>query len=102
VPELRTTSTLEGLREAVEAGLLAGHDADSLAAGWTMATRARNAITLVRGKPADQLPGSGRELAAVARAMGYPAGGDPGEFIDEYRRVTRRARVVVERVFYSG
>jgi len=102
VPELRTTSTLDGLRECVEAGLLAGADARALAAGWTMATRARNAITLVRGKPADQLPGSGRELAAVARAMGYPAGGDPGEFIDEYRRITRRARAVVERVFYSG
>jgi len=102
VPELRTTSTLDGLRECVEAGLLTRADADALAAGWTMATRARNAVTVVRGKPADQLPGSGRELAAVARAMGYPAGGDPGEFIDEYRRVTRRARAVVERVFYGG
>jgi [glutamine synthetase] adenylyltransferase / [glutamine synthetase]-adenylyl-L-tyrosine phosphorylase len=102
VPELRTTSTLEGLRECVEAGLLAAADADALTAGWTMATRARNAVTLVRGKPSDQLPGSGRELAAAARAMGYPAGGDPGEFIDDYRRVTRRARAVVERVFYDG
>ncbi|HEV7792181.1 MAG TPA: bifunctional [glutamine synthetase] adenylyltransferase/[glutamine synthetase]-adenylyl-L-tyrosine phosphorylase [Pseudonocardia sp.] len=102
VPELRTTSTLDGLRECVEAGLLAGADADALIAGWTMATRSRNAVTLVRGKPSDQLPGSGRELAAVARAMGYPAGGDPGEFIDEYRRITRRARAVVERVFYDG
>jgi [glutamine synthetase] adenylyltransferase / [glutamine synthetase]-adenylyl-L-tyrosine phosphorylase len=102
VPELRTTSTLDGLRECVEAGLLAAADADALIAGWTMATRARNAVTLVRGKPSDQLPGSGRELAAVARAMGYPAGGDPGEFIDEYRRITRRARAVVERVFYDG
>jgi glutamate-ammonia-ligase adenylyltransferase len=34
--------------------------------------------------------------------MGYPAGGDPGEFIDDYRRVTRRARAVVERVFYGS
>ncbi|MBV9315657.1 MAG: bifunctional [glutamine synthetase] adenylyltransferase/[glutamine synthetase]-adenylyl-L-tyrosine phosphorylase [Pseudonocardia sp.] len=102
IPELRTTSTLEGLREAVEAELLVSHDADELAAGWTMATRARNAVTLVKGKPTDQLPRSGRELAAVARAMGYPAGGDPGEFVDEYRRVTRRARAVVERVFYGS
>jgi glutamate-ammonia-ligase adenylyltransferase len=102
VPELRTTSTLEGLREAEEADLIAEADADALAAGWTMATRARNAVTLVRGKQSDQLPRSGRELAAVARAMGYPAGGDPGEFVDEYRRVTRRARAVVERVFYGG
>jgi glutamate-ammonia-ligase adenylyltransferase len=101
VPELRTTSTLEGLRECVEAGLLAEGDAEALAAGWTMATRARNAVTLVRGKPSDQLPRPGRELAATARAMGYPAGGDPGEFVDEYRRITRRARAVVERVFYG-
>jgi glutamate-ammonia-ligase adenylyltransferase len=34
--------------------------------------------------------------------MGYPAGGDPGAFVDEYRRVTRRARAVVERVFYDA
>jgi [glutamine synthetase] adenylyltransferase / [glutamine synthetase]-adenylyl-L-tyrosine phosphorylase len=102
VPELRTTSTLDGLRAAADAGLLPVGDADALSAGWTMATRARNAATLVRGKPTDQLPGSGRELAATAMAMGYPAGGDPGEFIDEYRRVTRRARAVVERVFYEG
>ncbi|HEY1971681.1 MAG TPA: bifunctional [glutamine synthetase] adenylyltransferase/[glutamine synthetase]-adenylyl-L-tyrosine phosphorylase [Pseudonocardia sp.] len=102
VPELRTTSTLEGLTEAAHAGLLDPTDAEALAAGWTMATRARNAVTLVRGKPADQLPRSGPELAAVASAMGYPPGGDPGEFIDEYRRITRRARAVVERVFYGG
>ncbi|GAA5165453.1 bifunctional [glutamine synthetase] adenylyltransferase/[glutamine synthetase]-adenylyl-L-tyrosine phosphorylase [Pseudonocardia eucalypti] len=102
VPELRTTSTLEGLRECAEAGLVGESDAEALAAGWTMATRARNAVTLVRGKPSDQLPRSGRELAAVARALGYPAGGDPGEFIDEYRRITRRARAVVERIFYDS
>jgi [glutamine synthetase] adenylyltransferase / [glutamine synthetase]-adenylyl-L-tyrosine phosphorylase len=102
VPELRTTSTLEALTEAAHAGLLDPTDAEALAAGWTMATRARNAVTLVRGKPADQLPRSGPELAAVASAMGYPPGGDPGEFIDEYRRITRRARAVVERVFYGG
>jgi glutamate-ammonia-ligase adenylyltransferase len=101
VPELRTTSTLTGLAEAAEAGLLDPGDADALAAGWTMATRARNAVTLVRGKPSDQLPRSGPELAAVARALGYPAGGDPGAFVDEYRRITRRARTVVERVFYD-
>jgi glutamate-ammonia-ligase adenylyltransferase len=67
-----------------------------------MATRARNAVMLVRGKPFDQLPSPGRDLTAVARAMGYPADGDPGEFVDDYRRATRRARAVVERVFYGG
>ncbi len=101
IPELRTTSTLEGLREAGEAGLITEADAKALANGWTMATRARNAVMLVRGKPGDQLPRSGRELAAVAVALGYPPGGDPGVFLDDYRRATRRARAVVERVFYG-
>jgi [glutamine synthetase] adenylyltransferase / [glutamine synthetase]-adenylyl-L-tyrosine phosphorylase len=101
VPELRTTSTLEGLRAASEAGLLSAEDAAELAAGWTMATRARNAVMLVRGKPGDQLPRSGRELLAVAAALGYPVDGDPGVFLDDYRRATRRARAVVERVFYG-
>ncbi|MCP2262361.1 glutamate-ammonia-ligase adenylyltransferase [Streptoalloteichus tenebrarius] len=100
-PGLRTTSTVAGLEAARDAGLLDAADADALAAGWRMATRARNAVTLVRGKPADQLPGSGRELAAVARALGYPASADPGEFVDDYRRTTRRARGVVERIFYG-
>ena len=101
VPELRTTSTLEGLQEAAEAGLLRREDADELTTGWRMATRARNAVMLVKGKPGDQLPRSGRELAAVASALGYPPGGDPGVFLDDYRRATRRARAVVERVFYG-
>ncbi|WP_372497007.1 bifunctional [glutamine synthetase] adenylyltransferase/[glutamine synthetase]-adenylyl-L-tyrosine phosphorylase [Pseudonocardia humida] len=101
VPELRTTSTLDGLREAGEAGLIDEADAAALATGWTMATRARNAVMLVRGKPGDQLPRSGRELAAVAVGLGYPPGGDPGVFLDDYRRATRRARAVVERVFYG-
>ncbi|GGM54406.1 glutamate-ammonia-ligase adenylyltransferase [Longimycelium tulufanense] len=101
-PALRTTSTLDGLAAATEADLLDADDAAALAAGWRMATRARNAITLVRGKPTDQLPRSGRELAAVARAMGYPPGTDPGELVDDYRRTTRRTRAVVERVFYDS
>jgi [glutamine synthetase] adenylyltransferase / [glutamine synthetase]-adenylyl-L-tyrosine phosphorylase len=101
IPEMRTTATLEGLREAAEADLITHDDAEELAAGWMMATRARNAIMLVRGKPGDQLPRSGRELAAVATAMGYPPDGDPGVFLDDYRRATRRARAVVERVFYG-
>ncbi|MDN5860140.1 MAG: bifunctional [glutamine synthetase] adenylyltransferase/[glutamine synthetase]-adenylyl-L-tyrosine phosphorylase [Pseudonocardia sp.] len=100
-PRLRTTSTLDGLQEAVEAELLTSADAAELEAGWTMATRARNAVMLVRGKPGDQLPRSGRELVAAAHALGYPADGDPGVFLDDYRRATRRARAVVERVFYG-
>ncbi|MPZ67630.1 MAG: bifunctional [glutamine synthetase] adenylyltransferase/[glutamine synthetase]-adenylyl-L-tyrosine phosphorylase [Pseudonocardiaceae bacterium] len=98
VAGLRTESTTAALRAATEAGLLPEADAEALDAAWRMATRTRNALTLVRGKPVDQLPGSGRELAAAARILGHE---DPGEVVDAYRRTTRRARAVVERSFGS-
>ncbi|MQA15878.1 MAG: bifunctional [glutamine synthetase] adenylyltransferase/[glutamine synthetase]-adenylyl-L-tyrosine phosphorylase [Pseudonocardiaceae bacterium] len=103
VAALRTASTGAALRAAADAGLLAHADAEALDAAWRLATRTRNALTLVRGKPVDQLPGSGRELAAVARILrsGAASDGDsdPGEVVDAYRRTTRRARAVVERAF---
>jgi glutamate-ammonia-ligase adenylyltransferase len=101
VPGLRTTRTLAALRATAEAGLLARDDAAALEAAWRVATRARNAIMLVRGRAGDQLPGHGRDLSAVARAMGYPPGRDPGQLLEDYRRATRRARRVVDRVFYA-
>ena len=102
VPELRTPSTLPAIAAAARAGLIGDEDAEALTNGWITASRTRNAIMLVRGKPDDQIPRQGRELAAIARACGYPPGGDPGEFVDDYRRATRRARKVVDRVFDSG
>ncbi|CNU92677.1 glutamate-ammonia-ligase adenylyltransferase glnE [Mycobacterium tuberculosis] len=55
---------------------------------------------LVRGKPTDQLPGPGRQLNAVAVAAGW-RNDDGGEFLDNYLRVTRRAKAVVRKVFGS-
>jgi [glutamine synthetase] adenylyltransferase / [glutamine synthetase]-adenylyl-L-tyrosine phosphorylase len=101
VSGLRTPRTLEGLAAATEAGLVTAEDADALRTAWLLATHVRNAATLVRGKSTDQVPTSGRELAAVATALGYPGAVDPGEFLDAYRRTTRRARAVVERIFYD-
>jgi glutamate-ammonia-ligase adenylyltransferase len=54
---------------------------------------------LVTGRPGDLIPVHGRVLAGIARACGFPAGSDPGEFVDAYRRATRRARQVVDRLF---
>jgi glutamate-ammonia-ligase adenylyltransferase len=99
VPALRTPSTTTALRAAADTGLLSRVDAEVLLAAWQLATKTRNMLTLVRGKQVDQLPNSGRELAAVARALGHSANDDPGQVLDEYRRTTRRARAVVERSF---
>ncbi len=98
---LRTPRTLEALSAAAEAGLIGAADADALGAAWRLASRVRNAVTLVRGRPADSLPRRGRELVGVARAVGYPPGEDPGGLVEEYLRTTRRARAAVERVFYA-
>ncbi|HEX2132386.1 MAG TPA: bifunctional [glutamine synthetase] adenylyltransferase/[glutamine synthetase]-adenylyl-L-tyrosine phosphorylase [Actinophytocola sp.] len=99
VPALRTTSTIQGLGAAEDAGLVDPVDATALREAWLLATRTRNALTVVRGKVTDQLPTSGRDLVAVAGVLWQTTDPDPGEFVDSYRRTTRRARSVVERLF---
>ena len=100
VPGLRTPSTLPALDAAVGAGLVTADDAQVLRTAWTLAGRSRDALVLVRGRAAATLPSSGRELDGVARFLGHPAGAG-GVYLDEYRRVTRRSRAVVERLFYG-
>src|SRR5687768_2663657 len=100
-PALRTPTTVDGLAALTDAGLLDGEQSESLHAAWELASRARNAIFLVRGKPSDQLPRPGAELVGVARACGYGPDMDAGQFLEDYRRTTRRARAVVEQVFYG-
>ena len=98
IQSLHSTSTLATLDAIGAAELIAEGDVDLLRQAWLMATRARNALVLVRGKPNDQLPGPGRQLNAVAVAAGWPTD-DGSEFLDAYLRVTRRAKAVVLKVF---
>ena len=98
IPALHNTSTLETLSAIGAAELIAEGDVDLLRQAWLTATRARNALVLVRGKATDQLPGPGRQLNAVALAAGW-GNDDGGEFLDNYLRVTRRAKTVVRKVF---
>ena len=100
VAALRTTRTLAALDGAVAEGLLEAADAAILAGAWRLASRVRNGIMLVRGRASDTLPSDTRELAGVARVVGY-APGQAGALVEDYRRATRRARAVVERVFYA-
>ena len=98
-PTLRTTGTLSALRAARDAGLVAATDAAALEAGWLLATRVRNALTLVRGRPADELPAHGPQLAGVTRLLGSRL--SPDAFYDHYLRVARRSRSAMERVFHG-
>jgi [glutamine synthetase] adenylyltransferase / [glutamine synthetase]-adenylyl-L-tyrosine phosphorylase len=96
---LRTTRTMPALAAAREAGLIDPEDADILAEAWRAASRVRNAVMLVRGRPADAMPAAMRDRAGVAYLLGYWPDGE--RMVDDYRRVTRRARGVVERIFWE-
>ena len=100
VGSLRTTSTLEALHAAADAGLLDRVDAEILVEAWRLVSKVRNALVLVRGRPTDTISPVLRDLVGVARLVGYAAW-QSGDFLDAYRRITRRARAVVERVFYG-
>ncbi|MFD4374564.1 bifunctional [glutamine synthetase] adenylyltransferase/[glutamine synthetase]-adenylyl-L-tyrosine phosphorylase [Streptomyces sp. NPDC058486] len=100
-PGLRTTRTREALFAAHAAGLIPTEEAQTLDEAWVLATRVRNAVMLVRGRPGDTFPSDPRELAAVGRYLGY-APGHVGEMVDDYRRITRRARAVVDELFYGA
>ncbi|RPK86000.1 MULTISPECIES: bifunctional [glutamine synthetase] adenylyltransferase/[glutamine synthetase]-adenylyl-L-tyrosine phosphorylase [Streptomyces] len=100
-PGLRTTRTREALAAACAAGLIPAEDAQTLDEAWVLATRVRNAVMLVRGRAGDTFPSEAREMTAVGRYLGYEPG-HVGDMLDDYRRITRRARAVVEERFYGA
>ncbi|QAY71346.1 bifunctional [glutamine synthetase] adenylyltransferase/[glutamine synthetase]-adenylyl-L-tyrosine phosphorylase [Xylanimonas protaetiae] len=104
VPALRTTGTIAALDAAVGAGVLDADDAASLTDAWTLASRLRSAVVLwsgrVTGAQADVLPHDRLALAGVARLLGDVGTGSDLE--DHYLRTARRARTVMERVFYGA
>jgi [glutamine synthetase] adenylyltransferase / [glutamine synthetase]-adenylyl-L-tyrosine phosphorylase len=97
---LRTTRTVAALQAARDQNLIAGQDADALAAAWRLASQIRNAVMLVRGRPTDSVPTAQPELGAVARVLGYAPDASQ-ELVQDYRRAARRARAVMERLFYG-
>ncbi|WP_406107155.1 bifunctional [glutamine synthetase] adenylyltransferase/[glutamine synthetase]-adenylyl-L-tyrosine phosphorylase [Streptomyces sp. NBC_01003] len=100
-PGLRTTRTREALAAACAAELIPGEEAAILDEAWILASRVRGAVMLVRGRPGDTFPSDGRELAAVGRYLGYDPG-HVGDMLEDYRRMTRRARAVMEERFYGA
>jgi glutamate-ammonia-ligase adenylyltransferase len=101
LPALRSSQTIVALRAARDAGIIDAMDAGHLEAAWMLASRIRNQIMLMRGRGSDSLPSDNRELASLAELLGYgPA--ESSHLLADYRRVTRRARAVVERVFWGS
>ncbi|MFS3130591.1 bifunctional [glutamine synthetase] adenylyltransferase/[glutamine synthetase]-adenylyl-L-tyrosine phosphorylase [Nocardioides sp. Bht2] len=100
VPGLRTPRTVEALAAAEQADLLSTDDAEALREAWCRVSAVRNAVTLVRGRAADSMPRDPRERAGVAAVLGYQPG-QSDEMVNDYLRITRRARAVVDQVFWE-
>jgi [glutamine synthetase] adenylyltransferase / [glutamine synthetase]-adenylyl-L-tyrosine phosphorylase len=100
VPELRTTRTHATLAAASSAGLISAADAATLTASWLLASRIRDAVMLVRGRPSDTLPTQPADLAVIAQVLGYPPGGAQ-DLVQDWRRTARQARAVMQRLFYG-
>jgi len=89
--------TMAALQRLVTAGAMAADDAAVLAEAYRFCEQVRNRWYLVKGSRGDALPARADQLARLARScQTTPAG-----LRDEYRRVTRRARAVMERLFYG-
>jgi glutamate-ammonia-ligase adenylyltransferase len=94
---IRAPGTIPALRALAEAGVLSNADHRALEESYEFCERTRNRLFLVQSGPGDALPQKTDQLIRLARSLDTTG----GELREHYRRVTRRARAVVERVFYG-
>ncbi len=94
---VKATGTLDALRALAESSVMAVEDAEVLAVAYEFCERVRNRWFLVNSAPGDSLPSQPEPLLWLSRSLDTT----PGNLREDYRRVTRRARRVVERVFYG-
>ncbi|WP_029069147.1 bifunctional [glutamine synthetase] adenylyltransferase/[glutamine synthetase]-adenylyl-L-tyrosine phosphorylase [Jonesia quinghaiensis] len=104
VSGLRTTETLRALQAATDAGIVSPEDATFLRHAWQLASDLRDANVLWSGRTTgahvDVLPQDRVSLGGVGRVLGYTS--DSAHLVEEdYLRAARRARNVMERLFYG-
>ena len=94
----RSPSTMRAIDTLVEQDVLAPPDAHELTDAYRFCEVTRNRLCLVAGTPLDALPPQGSNLLrCLARSLDTT----PSNLREDYRRVTRRARRVVDRLFYG-
>jgi glutamate-ammonia-ligase adenylyltransferase len=99
-PEIRTPNTRHAIDVLERAGLVEAQDAMWLRDAYLMLNRVRNHMFLLRGLATDTLPTRDAEIEKLARSLGYGRLAR-SRFLERYRRVTRRARRVTDRLFYG-
>ena len=94
---VREPGTIAALDALAASGHLDDDDRAVLVDAYRFCERTRNRWFLVKGAPGDALPTQSDQLSRLARSLDST----PGELRESYRRVTRRARQVVQRLFYG-
>ena len=99
-PEVRTHRTLDALERLARHRLIEDGAALALSEAFVFLSDVKDALEVDRRIHAEAIPAAPQEQLALARRLGfeeYPR----QTFLEEYRRITRRARRAMERVFYE-
>ena len=100
-PEVRTRRTLDAIEKLAAARLIEDSVARDLGEAFVFLSDVKNALEVDRRVHAEAVPVSVEEQTALARRLCYEE--YPRQsFLDDYRRITRRARHAMERVFSEG
>ena len=94
---VKATGTIDGLRALAEGDVLDADDAEILTGAYEFCEQVRNRWFLVNSAPGDSMPTQPESALWLARSLDT----EPGALREHYRRVTRRSRTVVERLFYG-
>lgn len=95
--DVKATGTIDALRALEQGDVLDPADAAILDEAYEFCERVRNRWFLVNSAPSDSMPTQPEAALWLARSLDT----EPGALREHYRRVTRRSRSVVERVFYG-
>jgi glutamate-ammonia-ligase adenylyltransferase len=99
-PQVRRTNTLEALEQLVAFELIDGSVGASLRDAYIFLMNVKGWLEIERRVPAEALPPTPEAQAALARRLGY---GEHARrrFLQDYRRLTRKARRAMEEIFYG-
>jgi glutamate-ammonia-ligase adenylyltransferase len=97
---VRRSHTLEGLEALAEERLVEDGVALALGEAYVFLNEVKNALEIDRRVRAEAIPPTPEGQHALARRLGYEES-PRFRFLEDYRRVTRRARRAMERVFYG-
>lgn len=95
--DVRGQGTMAAIDRLREASALSSRDARVLGEAYRFCERTRNRWYLVKGGPGDALPSRAEDLSRLAGSCETTA----AQLREDYRRVTRRSREVMERLFYG-